>query len=541
MLESPLPSGSSCIGQDDGASDGVDSLEYCNSMQRLAVLFISLASFAFAATEQPNIIFLFSDDHAYQAISAYGSMINRTPNLDRIAREGMRFDRALVTNSICAPSRAVILSGKYSHLNGVLDNRLVFDGSQQTFPKLLQTAGYQTAIFGKWHLKSAPTGFNHWEVLPGQGAYYNPDMRLGPDDKRRRHTGYVTDIITDLSLEWLKTGRDPDKPFMMMSQHKAPHRNWMPGPEHLSLYDGEHIWEPPTLFDDFSGRASPAAGNRMEIARHMTDGGDLKLPPPPGTPSDSQSVRQYGNSVGRLNAAQRAVWDAAYGPKNNAFREANLQGKDLVRWKYQRYIKDYLRCIASVDQNIGRILRYLDEAGLAENTIVMYSSDQGFYLGEHGWFDKRWMYKESLRTPLLARWPGVIKAQSTNMDLVSNLDFAETFLEIAGVEAPQDMQGSSLVPIFKGETPKNWRKTFYYHYYESMVAHGVPAHEGVRNARYKLIRFYESDEWELFDTESDPGEVNSIYGKEGHEKITAELKADLKRLRAEYRVTEPAL
>ncbi len=510
-------------------------------MQRLAVLFISLASFAFAATEQPNIIFLFSDDHAYQAISAYGSMINRTPNLDRIAREGMRFDRALVTNSICAPSRAVILSGKYSHLNGVLDNRLVFDGSQQTFPKLLQTAGYQTAIFGKWHLKSAPTGFNHWEVLPGQGAYYNPDMRLGPDDKRRRHTGYVTDIITDLSLEWLKTGRDPDKPFMMMSQHKAPHRNWMPGPEHLSLYDGEHIWEPPTLFDDFSGRASPAAGNRMEIARHMTDGGDLKLPPPPGTPSDSQSVRQYGNSVGRLNAAQRAVWDAAYGPKNNAFREANLQGKDLVRWKYQRYIKDYLRCIASVDQNIGRILRYLDEAGLAENTIVMYSSDQGFYLGEHGWFDKRWMYKESLRTPLLARWPGVIKAQSTNMDLVSNLDFAETFLEIAGVEAPQDMQGSSLVPIFKGETPKNWRKTFYYHYYESMVAHGVPAHEGVRNARYKLIRFYESDEWELFDTESDPGEVNSIYGKEGHEKITAELKADLKRLRAEYRVTEPAL
>ena len=510
-------------------------------MQRLAILFFSIASFVFAATERPNIIFLFSDDHAYQAISAYGSMINRTPNLDRIAREGMRFDRALVTNSICAPSRAVILSGKYSHLNGVLDNRLVFDGSQQTFPKLLQGAGYETAMFGKWHLKSAPTGFNHWEILPGQGAYYNPDMRLGPDDKRRRHTGYVTDIITDLSLEWLKTRRDPDKPFMMMTQHKAPHRNWMPGPEQLTLYDGEHIWEPPTLFDDYSGRASPAAGNRMEIARHMTDGGDLKLSPPEGTPSDSPSVRQYNNSVGRLNAAQRAAWEAAYGPKNRAFREANLQGKDLVRWKYQRYIKDYLRCIASVDQNIGRILRYLDEAGLAENTIVMYSSDQGFYLGEHGWFDKRWMYKESLRTPLLARWPGVIKPQSTNMDLVSNLDFAETFLEIAGVEVPQDMQGRSLVPIFKGQTPTNWRKTFYYHYYESMVAHGVPAHEGVRNTRYKLIRFYESDEWELFDTENDPGEVSSVYGKQGYEKITAELKADLKRLRAEYIVTEPAL
>ncbi len=509
-------------------------------MRLLATIALASASLLPAATEKPNIIFIFTDDHAYQAISAYGSMINHTPNIDRIAREGMRFDRALVTNSICAPSRAVILTGKYSHLNGVLDNRLRFDGSQQTFPKLLQAAGYQTAIFGKWHLKTAPTGFDAWEVLPGQGAYYNPDMRLGPDDTRRRHEGYTTDIITDLSLEWLKERRDQDKPFMLMSQHKAPHRNWMPGPEHLSLYDGQHIWEPPTLFDDYSGRASPAAANRMEIGRHMVSAHDLKINPPPDTPEDDRVLRQWMNSYGRLTPAQKAMWDAVYGPKNEAFQKANLQGKDLIRWKYQRYIKDYLRCIASVDDNIGRILRYLDETGLAENTVVIYSSDQGFYLGEHGWFDKRWMYRESLRTPLVARWPGVVEPGSTSRELVSNLDYAETFLEIAGVDVPPDMQGRSLVPLLQGNVPRNWRDSFYYHYYESQVAHGVPAHEGVRTDRYKLIRFYESDEWELFDLERNPEETQSIYGQAGMESVTAELKKELGRLRKTYGVTEPA-
>ncbi len=502
------------------------------------LLFITMLS---GASEKPNIIFIFTDDHAYQAISAYGSMINHTPNLDRIAREGIRFDRALVTNSICAPSRAVILSGKYSHLNGVLDNRLEFDGSQQTFPKLLQAAGYETAIFGKWHLKSAPTGFDAWEVLPGQGAYYNPDMRVGPDDKRRNHTGYVSDIITDLSLEWLKEHRDPDKPFMLMSQHKAPHRNWMPGPEHLSLYDGQHIWEPPTLFDDYSGRSSSAAKNRMEIGRHMVSAHDLKLQPPSNSVEGDRVLRQWMSTYGRLNTEQKAVWDAVYNPKNKALMDANLQGKELVRWKYQRYIKDYLRCIASVDDNVGRLLRYLDETGLARNTVVVYSSDQGFYLGEHGWFDKRWMYEESLRTPLLVRWPGVIQPESSNRDLVSNLDYAPTLLEIAGVEAPPDMQGSSLVSLLKGQTPNNWRKTFYYHYYESQVAHGVPAHEGVRTARYKLIRFYETDEWELFDMETDPHELQSVYGRPEIAKLTDDLMSELKRLRKMYQVTEPPL
>ncbi len=510
------------------------------NMRLIATLALAFASLLPAATDKPNIIFVFTDDHAYQAISAYGSMINHTPNIDRIAREGMRFDRALVTNSICAPSRAVILTGKYSHLNGVLDNRLRFDGSQQTFPKLLQAAGYQTAIFGKWHLKTAPTGFDAWEVLPGQGAYYNPDMRVGPDDTQRRHEGYTTDIITDLSLEWLKERRDQDKPFMLMSQHKAPHRNWMPGPAHLSLYDGQHIWEPPTLFDDYSGRASPAAANRMEIGRHMVSAHDLKINPPPNTPDDDRVLRQWMNSYGRLTPAQKAMWDAVYGPKNEAFQKANLQGKDLIRWKYQRYIKDYLRCIASVDDNIGRILRYLDETGLAENTVVIYSSDQGFYLGEHGWFDKRWMYRESLRTPLVARWPGVVKPGSTSRELVSNLDYAETFLEIAGVEVPPDMQGRSLVPLLQGSVPRNWRDSFYYHYYESQVAHGVPAHEGVRTDRYKLIRFYESDEWELYDLERNPEETQSIYGQQGTEKLTAELQQELGRLRKMYGVTEPA-
>ncbi len=504
-----------------------------------APLLLLLAGFGPAAAKPPNILFIFTDDHAYQAVGAYGSRLNRTPHIDRIAREGMRFDRALVTNSICAPSRAVILTGKYSHLNGVLDNRLRFDGSQQTFPKLLQEAGYQTAIFGKWHLKSAPTGFDDWEVLPGQGAYYNPDMRVGPNDRRRRHTGYTTDIVTDLSLEWLKN-RNPDQPFLLMSQHKAPHRHWMPGPEHLTLYDGERIREPPTLFDDYSGRASPAARNRMEIGRHMT-AHDLKFRPPPGTPRDDPFMIRWKRTYGRMNPDQKAVWDAIYEPKNEAFKAAKLTGKELVRWKYQRYIKDYLRCIASVDDNVGRLLRYLDATGLSRNTIVVYSSDQGFYLGEHGWFDKRWMYRESLRTPLVIRWPGVVEPGSSSRDLVSNLDYAATFLEMAGVRIPPRMQGHSLVPILKGEAPTDWRRSFYYHYYESQLAHGVPAHEGVRTERYKLIRFYESDEWELFDLERDPQELQSLYAREGSERITADLKAELKRLRAFYGVSEPPL
>jgi arylsulfatase A-like enzyme len=496
-----------------------------------APLLETLIQRAAGAAVKPNILFIFSDDHAYQAISAYGSRINHTPNIDRIAREGMLFRNALVTNSICAPSRAVILTGKYSHLNGVLNNRLVFDGAQQTFPKLLRKAGYQTAIVGKWHLKSEPTGFDYWEVLPGQGVYYNPDFRI-PGGQRRR-TGYVTDIITDLSLDWLKNRRDPARPFLMMCQNKAPHRNWMPGPEHLNLYDGMTIPEPLNLLDDYENRTSPAHNQKMEIARDMTLGADLKVPPAPNTPE----MKRWMNSYQRLTEEQRRIWDAAYTAKNKAFREAKLEGRDLVRWKYQRYIKDYLRCIASVDDNAGRILRYLDATGLAENTVVVYSSDQGFYLGEHGWFDKRWMYEESLRTPLLVRWPGVIEPGSVNDDMVSNVDLAETFLDIGGLPAPSDMQGRSLVPLLKGRTPTDWRTSFYYHYYEG-GGHGVPRHYGVRTKDYTLIHFYETDEWELFDLKKDPAEMQCVYGRPEYSKVQGYLRVELDRLRKELKVGE---
>ncbi len=466
--------------------------------------------------ERPNIIFIFMDDHASHAISAYGSKINQTPNIDRIANEGMRFDNCFCTNSICAPSRAVILTGKHSHLNGVIDNRKRFDGSQTTFPKLLQKAGYQTAMIGKWHLKSDPTGFDFWKVLIGQGPYYNPPLKT--PEGVEKHTGYTTDILTDVTLDWLKTKRDKNKPFMLMYQHKAPHRNWQPGPDHLTMYDDKTIPEPATLFDDYSNRTSATNTQKMTIANHMNKR-DLKLVPP-----------------GNLTEEQLEKWNAAYDPKNEKFEEANLSGDELVRWKYQRYIKDYLRCIASVDDNVGRLLDYLDETGLAENTVVIYSSDQGFYLGDHGWFDKRWMYEESLRMPFMVRWPGVIEPGSTNDDLVQNLDFAETFLDIAGSNIPKEMQGQSLVPLMKGQTPGEWRDSIYYHYYEFPGAHSVRRHYGVRTKRYKLIYYYNIDEWELFDLQRDPEELNSVYDNPTYEPVIKRLKKELKRLRNKYKV-----
>ncbi|QGJ70431.1 Mucin-desulfating sulfatase (N-acetylglucosamine-6-sulfatase) [Planctomycetales bacterium 10988] len=472
-------------------------------------------SLAQKETKRPNILFIFTDDHANHSISAYGSKINKTPNLDRIANEGMRFDRCYVTNSICGPCRAVILTGKYSHLNGFVRNGNTFNGEQQTVSKLLQKAGYQTAVIGKWHLKSDPTGFDHYEVLIGQGPYYNCPLKT--PEGVVQHTGYTTNIITDQTLRWLKEDRKEDQPFFLMYQHKAPHRNWMPGPEYLNMYDDVTIPEPDDLFDDYEGRGSAAKQQEMTIAEHM-NGNDLKLTEPRG-----------------LTPEQLKVWNEAYEPKNKAFREANLQGKDLVRWKYQRYIKDYLRCVAAVDDNVGRVLQYLDDSGLSENTIVIYSSDQGFYLGDHGWFDKRWMYEESLLTPLLVKWPGVTKPGSVNNDMVSNLDFAETFLEVADASIPSDMQGKSLVPILKGNTPKDWRKSFYYRYYEYPGAHSVRQHYGVRTDRYKLMYFPNLDEWELYDLEKDPGEMKSVYGDPEYKKITERLKKELDRLQKKYK------
>ncbi|MCB9882294.1 MAG: sulfatase-like hydrolase/transferase [Planctomycetes bacterium] len=490
--------------------------------RRLVWSFIfAMSGFASAQdAPRPNILFLFTDDHAQHAISAYGSRINETPNLDRLAREGMLFKNAFVTNSICAPARAVILTGKLSHLNGIMTNAETFDGSQDTFPKRLQAAGYQTAMLGKWHLKSAPTGFDFWKVLRGQGTYYNPRLRTPDGDQEL--TGYTTDLITDEALTWLREGRDPEKPFLLMLQHKAPHREWAPGPKHLALYDDVTLPEPDNLFDDWATRTRPAHEQSMTIARHLTQR-DLKFVPPRN-----------------LTAEQLATWNAAYGPKNRAFEDAHLEGDDLVRWKYQRYIKDYLRCIAAVDEAIGRVLDYLDESGLAQNTIVMYSSDQGFYLGDHGWFDKRWMYEESLRTPLIVRWPGKVDPGTVNEDLVQNVDYAPTFLEAAGVEVPETMQGRSLVALMGKDAPvPAWRDSIYYHYYEFPGAHDVAKHEGVRNRRYKLMHFYEVGTWEFYDLEKDPREMRNAYGDSAYRDTIDAMKRELARLRTQYQVPDP--
>ena len=482
--------------------------------------------------ERPNIVFIFSDDHATQAISAYGSRINQTPNIDRIANEGAIFLNSFCTNSICAPSRAVVLTGKHSHINGKIDNRAndPFDMSQPTFNKMLQAGGYQTAMIGKWHLRSDPEGFDFWKVLPGQGQYYNPDFRTPAGAEQIE--GYVTNIVTDLSLDWLENGRNSEQPFLLMCQHKAPHRNWMPGPDHLMTYEDVDIPEPSTLLDDYSGRAFPARDQLMSIRDDMLPSYDLKIKPQ--NPEEPGDIGGLSNTYDRMTDAQKADWDAAYDPRNAAFHAASPQGDDLVRWYYQRYIKDYLRCIAGVDDSVGRVLDYLDESGLAENTLVIYSSDQGFYLGEHGWYDKRWMYEESLAMPFVARWPGRIEAGTRVPQMIQNIDYAPTFLEMAGVAVPTDIQGESLLGLMSGETPSEWRDSIYYHYYEYPQPHRVAPHYGVRTDRHKLIYYYETEEWELFDLVDDPREMRSVYDEPERAELVATLRAELRRLREQY-------
>jgi arylsulfatase A-like enzyme len=468
---------------------------------------------------QPNILFVFSDDHATHSISAYGSTINNTPNIDRLAREGMIFQNAFATNAICGPSRAVILTGKHSHANGFVANEWGgdFDGDQQTFPKLLQQAGYTTALIGKWHLYSEPTGFDHWEILPGQGRYYNPRFK----SPRGQETveGYTTDVITDRALNWLEQ-RDKSKPFMMMYQHKAPHREWAPGPDHLNMYKDGDIKEPATLFDNHQGRAGQHPELEMSVAKHLTQQ-DLKLKPP-----------------GYLNEQQLEAWNKAYSSENEAYHKSNPQGEERVRWKYQRYIKDYLRSVASIDDNLGRVLKYLDENGLADNTVVVYSSDQGFLLGDHGWFDKRWMYEESMRMPLIVRWPGVVSSGTKDDNLVQNLDFAQTFLDMAGVAQPDDMQGKSLLPLLQLSGDDDWRDAVYYHFYENPGWAFVPRHYGVRTQRYKLIHYYRLDKWELFDLQTDPDELNNRVNDPVLARVKSGLERKLAALRQQYQVPE---
>ena len=508
------------------------------TMNRLFALALAIAwhTQLFAA-DRPNIVFIFTDDHAPHSIGAYDGWlkdVNPTPNIDRLAAQGMLFRNSFCTNSICGPSRAVIQTGKHSHLNGFMRNGNKFNGDQQTFPKLLQKAGYNTAMIGKWHLGTDPQGFDYWKVLPGQGAYYNPVM-LSPDG-RETIEGYCTDIVTDLALDWLEEHSDGDKPFMLMCQHKAPHRTWMPPLRHLTLYDDVEIPEPPTLFDNWEDNASPARFQEMEIDGHLNLVADCFGPELPNWNPTGKSMDRSGlRNLEKMTPPQLAAWHAAFDPKNNELRKLKLTGKDLVRWKYHRYIRNYLRCIKGVDESVGQLMAFLKENNLDDNTIVIYSSDQGFYLGDHGWYDKRWMYEESLKMPLIVKWPGVTAPGTVNTSLVQNLDYAETFLDIAQTEVPSDMQGKSIVPLLKGETPADWRKSIYYHYFEYPSVHMVARHNGIRTERYKLIHFYQFDEWEFYDLEKDPEESTNEYGNPDYQSVINSLKKELGQLKDQYR------
>jgi arylsulfatase A-like enzyme len=451
---------------------------------------------ALAAGKKPNILYIMTDDHAAHALSCYGSRINKTPNLDRIAREGMRFENCFVTNSLCGPSRATLLTGKYSHAHGFLRNGNRFDASQQTFPKLLQAAGYQTAVVGKWHLETDPTGFDYWNVLPGQGIYHNPVLiEMG---QRKTHQGYVTDIITDLSMEFLKK-RDKGKPFCLLYHHKAPHRAWQPDPKHAEMFKNQTFPEPETFNDDYGTRSRAARECEMSVAKHLTRG-DLKQPIPAGLSPEQEKT-----------------------------------------WRYTRYMQDYLACVAAVDDSVGRMLDFLGKEGLADDTIVVYTSDNGFFLGDHGWFDKRFMYEESLRVPFLVRYPGAVKAGATSDRMVINPDFAPTFLDFAGLPIPSDVQGRSVRPILEGKPPGDWRTSIYYHYYEFPGAHMVQRHYGVRTQQHKLIHFYQINEWELFDLAKDPHELKNVYADPAYAEVVKQMKAELERLRKELKVPEDAL
>ncbi len=469
-----------------------EAIASIGALSAASVLGLGNAAEAKSSSKRPNIVFIMSDDHASHAIGCYGSTINTTPNIDRIAREGIRLENCFCTNALCAPSRAAILTGKYSHMNGLRTNDDTFDGSQQTIPKLLQKAGYQTGIVGKWHLKSDPTGFDYWNVLPGQGEYYDPVL-IEMGQKKKKKKGYVTDLIADLSMDFIRN-RDKEKPFYLMCHHKAPHRNWQPDAKHANLFEDMDIPEPQTFNDDYATRGTAAHTAEMRIDKDITPE-DVKQPFPVG-----------------------------------------LSPEALKHWKYERYIKDYLRVIASVDDNVGRLLDFLATNGLAENTLVVYTSDQGFFLGDHGWFDKRFMYEESIRMPFLARLPGVIPEGTTNKSIVLNVDFGPTFLDLAKADIPADIQGRSALKVFRNKPPKNWRTAMYYHYYEFPAVHSVRRHYGIRTDRYKLIHYYhDMDEWELFDLEKDPDELHNLYNDLAQTETIAKLKKELERLRKELK------
>lgn len=488
--------------------------------------------------QKPNIVFIMTDDHAAQAISAYGHKISNlapTPNIDRIADNGALFMNNFCTNSICGPSRAVILTGKHSHMNGFRMNGERFDGAQATLPKYLKEAGYKTALFGKWHLHGQPQEFDDWKILVDQGNYYNPDFIEGQDTTRIE--GYATDLVTEMGIDWLKENADGKEPFLLMVQHKAPHRNWMPALRHLNLYDSITFPLPDTYFTDHKDQVA-AQEQLQTVYRDMYEGHDLKMSIEKG--SDSLRHNPWTSDFERMTPAQTETWNKAYRPKNDAFHEANLNGKALAEWKGQRYLQDYLATVASVDEGVGRILDHLEETGLDENTIIVYTTDQGFYLGEKGFFDKRFMYEESLAMPLMIQYPKGIEPGSTIEGLTQNIDFAPTFLDFAGVEIPSEMQGQSLRPLLeKNIGDKEFRNSIYYHYYDFPAFHMVKRHYGIRTERYKLMHFYDDiDEWELYDLQEDPKELVNLYNNPDYAHIQENMHTSLDSLQQVYKVSE---
>ena len=489
--------------------------------------------------ERPNIIFIMTDDHTTQAMSCYGGNLIETPNMDRIADEGMRFDNCYATNALSGPSRACILTGKFSHRNGFTDNASTFDGSQLTFPKVMRENGYATGVVGKWHLISKPQGFDHWSILLGQneqGNYYKPVFY--ENGTVVNEDGYVTDVITDKAIEFIDEVHD-EKPFMLMLHHKAPHRNWMPAPRHLGIFNDTVFPEPETLFDDYEGRGEAARSQDMNIENTLDDEWDLKL-------LTREEILAGNNRLHdvyiRMPEEVQHKWDSVYAPRIAEYRSGKLQGDELVRWKYQQYMRDYLATAMSVDESIGRVMEYLEEIGELDNTVIVYTSDQGFFLGEHGWFDKRFMYEECLRMPFVIRYPKMIKAGSTSKAICMNVDFGPTFLDLAGIEVPSEMQGRSFRKVLekKGRIPAGWREAAYYHYYEYPAEHSVKRHYGIRTSDCKLIHFYNDiDQWEMYDMKADPQEMRNVYDDPAYADKRAQMHRILEQVQQEYEDTDP--
>ena len=558
-----------------------------NSKSILSLAALSCVTAAYAqqqkAQQHPNIVYIMCDDHAYQCISAYGSALSKlapTPNIDRLAERGMRFDRAFVENSLSTPSRACLMTGQYSHQNGQRQLGEGIDTTRTFFTELLQEAGYQTAVVGKWHMGCDPKGFDYYHVYNDQGQYWNPQYR-GTDTNNEFvvEEGYSTDLTTDHALSFIEH-RDPSKPFCLLLHHKAPHRNWQANLKYLGMYDDVEFPMPENFYDDYATRGSAARTQKMSVTRDMRWEQDFKVPEmlDLNNPDSKDSYNALMGEINRMTPEQRSAWGRYYFPRNRRLLEAQLKGKDLDNWKYQVYIRDYMSVIASLDESVGRVLDYLDKNGLTDNTMIVYTSDQGFYMGEHGWFDKRFMYEESLRTPLIVSYPGHTKPGSVCNRLVQNIDYAPTFLALAGVQQPKDMPGRSLVPVLtNGDNVKNWRQSIYYHYYDYPTYHMVRKHDGVRTERYKLIHFYgkggldavsenkyqnvpgtreygtmkglESigyfepkdeavDYCELYDLQADPHEQNNIFGKPGTEKIMKQLQRELDKYRKTLAVDE---